>query len=168
MSRLLVLPTSAAKVAGRKRSGSMVMKWPRPRASTTPEASRISPSRKMLRPLRSTSQPSTTISSSTGTGFRYLTESSPVTALILGEAADLGHDFVEKHGDDAAMNHSAAALIRRADAEAAANAPGGIVLLERQLHAALVRAAATEAMVRRIGFEQHSASTCSSGHTLCG
>src|SRR5580700_12017540 len=71
------------------------------------------------------------------------------------EAADLAHHFVEDRGDDATVNEPDAALVFRAEAEGAADLVRGVVLFERKLHAACVCAAAAEADVFRIGFEQH-------------
>src|SRR5882724_1893979 len=71
----------------------------------------------------------------------------------VAEAADLAHRFIEQHGDDSAMQISAAALIARSQREFADDAAVHIVLLERQQHAVVVVSAATEALVFRVRIE---------------
>src|SRR5271156_122370 len=67
--------------------------------------------------------------------------------------ADLAHGFVEHGGNNTAVNESRATLILGAQAERATNALRGVVLFEGELHAAVIRAAAAETCVRRIGLE---------------
>ncbi len=69
------------------------------------------------------------------------------------EAVHLAHGFVEDESDDAAVNKTAAALIFGAEAEIASNVLGGVILFEREEHAAGIGAAAAEAGIRRIGCE---------------
>ena len=83
----------------------------------------------------------------------YSIVSSAVTARTLAEAIDFAHGFVEDEGDDAAVDESAAALVFGAEAECAADAAGGVVLFEGEVHAAGVCGAAAEAGVGRIGCE---------------
>src|SRR5262249_9044259 len=71
----------------------------------------------------------------------------------VAKAADLAHRFIEQHCDDSSVQISSASLITRAQHELADYAAIGIVLIERQLHSSIVRAAATEAAVLGIGIE---------------
>jgi hypothetical protein len=73
--------------------------------------------------------------------------------MISSKSAYLGHNFVEKRGDDAAVDESGSSLVIRVQPKYAADALFGIVLLERELHASRVGAAATETVVLRIWFQ---------------
>src|SRR5258706_13481603 len=71
--------------------------------------------------------------------------------------ARLAHDFVQQHSDDSAVKKSRAALVFIAKLKTPDDALARVVLLEGQLHAARVCAAAAEASVSRFGVESHRA-----------
>ena len=112
-------------------------------------------SRSKLRPFFATSHPSTISSPSTGTGLTYSIVKLRRHRVNRAEAAHLAHHFIEQRGDDPAVNESRAALVFRAEPKCATNAPRRVVLLERELHAARVCAAAAKAGVRLVRLQQH-------------
>jgi hypothetical protein len=72
--------------------------------------------------------------------------------MISGKSVHLGHNFVEKRGDDAAVDEAGTSLVIRVQPNYAADALLGIVLLKRELHASRIGAATTEAVILRIWF----------------
>src|SRR5882672_5107539 len=71
--------------------------------------------------------------------------------------ACLAHDFVQQDSDDSAVKKSRAALVFIAKLKTPDDALTRVVLLEGQLHAARVCAAAAEASISRFGVESHRA-----------
>ena len=65
------------------------------------------------------------------------------------------HGFVQQQGDDPAVKEARAALVFFAQAEAAHDALARVILFERELHSARVRAAAAEARVIGFWIELH-------------
>src|SRR5580700_6777687 len=64
------------------------------------------------------------------------------------EPADFAHGLVQERGDNPAMGHSAAALIRLTQNKSSYDPAVDVVLHKRQLHARIVSSAATTAFVR--------------------
>ena len=65
--------------------------------------------------------------------------------------ANFSHGFVEQYCNDSAMAHTASTLIPRTQDKLSHDALADVVLRERQLHSAVVRAAAAETFVLGIG-----------------
>src|ERR1700737_3494230 len=124
----------------------MITKRALPRASTSPAR---------FRPFCSVSQPSTTISSCTLTGFRYSTVSSAVTARTSRNRQTFP-----------IASSSSVAMVPFAQNKTSRNPALLVVLDEGQLHTAVVRRAAPKTMVREI-WRQRDRCWCSFLCALC-
>src|SRR5580704_1962293 len=69
----------------------------------------------------------------------------------LAEPADFAHGLVQERGNNPAVSHSAAALVRLAQNKSSYDPAVDVILHKRQLHAKIVSSAAAKARVRWVG-----------------
>src|ERR1700676_5588813 len=76
------------------------------------------------------------------------------------KSGDFSHRFIQEQSDDSAMCDSSTAAVTRAQYKTSHDLPPGIVLVERQLHARFIRAAAPKAAIRGIRLQSNRIARC--------